>query len=129
MAIANNTTLLLPPFHDGEGPAWPIFNFFGVWIVVFDEVEQAQVPCVRGGKSADFDVVAHQVVCAGEFGDFSVEELFLVVPTGSPAQDATDIEILTHDVSHHVFGRDSLGGVLVVCASCSMHVMIAGIPA
>ena len=94
VAIADDSTLLLAPFHDGDRPAWPVFDFFGVWIVVFDEVEQAQMPSVGGGKSADLDVVAHQVVCAGEFGDFAIEELLLVVPARSPAQDATDIEIL-----------------------------------
>ena len=94
VAITDHSTLLLSPLENRDGPAGPIFDLLGVRVIVFDEVEQAQMPSVGGGKTADLDVVAHQVVCAGEFGDFAIEELLLVVPARSPAQDATDIEIL-----------------------------------
>ena len=55
----------------------------------------------------------------------TLEKRFLKIPTWSPTQDRAHVEVLAEDMTHHVFGVDPFGWLLIMQAAGRMDVMIA----
>lgn len=83
---------------------------------------------MTGRESADFHIVAHQVIRYGKGRDFPFKEFFLVIPAWSPGQDTADIQVFPHNMFHHVDRFDSLRRILVMHAASRVNMMITGEP-
>ena len=84
---------------------------------------------MRRRKTADLDVVPHQVIRPREGRRLPLEVLLLRVPARPPAQHAADVEVFAQNVPQHVGRSDPLGRAVVVSTPRRVNVMIAGEPA
>src|SRR6266550_3702110 len=96
-----------------------------IFVVVFLQPQEAQMPRVLTGEAGDLDVIPHEVVLRRKLVHGSFEELLLVIPTGTPRENAADVEVFAYDVPHHVGRRDAFGRGFVVSAAGGVDMMIA----
>src|SRR5690349_19409398 len=78
--------------------------------------------------AGDFDIVADAILRCGDGVVLALEERLLEIPSGSPGQDASDLQVLAEHVADHVPRVNAFGGALVVRAARGVNVMIAGVP-
>src|SRR6185503_2310863 len=97
----------------------------GTWIRLVLQVEQADMPEGSRTKPADLQVVLHQGQPFAQLMNQRAEETTLIIKTGSPSQNTTDIQTLAVDLPEHVARCDALGGAGVMRATRSMNMMVA----
>ena len=81
-----------------------------------------------GAKSRHLNIIAQQVRILGNLVVLTGEELLLVIEAGSPCEVATDLEIFTQNMAHHVRSMNAFARRGIVRASRSMNVVVTGPP-
>ena len=83
---------------------------------------------VRGGKARNLDIVSYQVPGSGKSVGSPFKKLFLMIPTRSPREYRSDVQVLPLDLSQDVFRVDSLLRVFIVTTARSVNMMISAVP-
>ncbi len=126
---AGHRPLRLGPPENREAPARPVLDAARAGVVLLLKIQQDNVAGVAGREPADLHVVAHQVVGGRKQVVLAFKEGLLEIPVRTPAQHRADLEVLAQDVTHHVLGIHTLGGLLVVGAAGGVDVVVARVPA